>query len=362
MAIEMHKARFLLASFISFVMLVAGYFLLIDRLAIVDAPVGLSYRQFLLNATDDIADRIIVESGSNAIHSINAEAIEKHFNRPTLIISDNAGYPLSHKIERLANHLKADDIVILPLEWLQYRADTTLPADYVESILDQRGSNAFYYRELNWLARFRFVYQSVPLERGLQSAFKLNGLESKNQHIDATTRDSLIRFEKEIRSSARGSKQIEDPLKLDALTQGLACDHYLFGLWEFPQISETFIANLQRLAEVREASGAKIFFAWPAVAARDGDECYQVYDHQIRDYIVRIQQLVKSNGFSFLGKAEQSRFDHNCILDTYYHIRAECAATRTQRLISNLEAQGLGPKSRLNQASLQRHLLNYLWQ
>ena len=211
-------------------------------------------------------------------------------------------------------------------------------------------------------ARFRFVYQSVPLEHGLLSAFKLNGLESKNQHIDATTRDSLIRFEKEIRSSARGSKQIEDPLKLDALTQGLACDHYLFGLWEFPQIRETFIETLQRLAEVREASGAKIFFAWPAVAARDGDECYQVYDQQIRDYVSRIQQLVKSNGFSFLGKAEQSRFDHNCILDTYYHIRAECAATRTQRLISNLEAQGLGPKSRLNQASLQRHLLNYLWQ
>jgi hypothetical protein len=143
MAIAMREARFILTCLASFLLIGVGYFLLIDRLAIADAPLGKSYRQFLLTATDDVPNRIIVDSGSNAIHSIDAQKLEAHFGRPTLILSDNAGYPLHHKIERLANHLKAGDTLILPLEWLHYRADDRLPADYVQSILDESGSCGF---------------------------------------------------------------------------------------------------------------------------------------------------------------------------------------------------------------------------
>lgn len=362
MAMAMRESRFILASLASFLLLGVGYFLLIDRLAIADNPLGVSYRHFLLRATDDLPNRIIVESGSNSIHAVDAQALEQHFGRPTIILSDNAGYPLSHKIERLANHLKADDILILPLEWVQYRADTKLPADYVESILDERGSNAFYYKELGWPERFRFVYQSVPFRLGLQSAAQLHGLESRNPYIAVSSQESLARFGNAIRQSARGSEMIAERPELDALTRGLACDHYLFGLFEFPQVSETFRDNLQRLAKLRDSSGATIFFAWPAVVARDDDECYQVYDRQIREYVSTIRRLTEAQGFSFLGEPEQSRFDHSCMLDTYYHVSSTCAGTRTQRLITALRTQGLKPGPRLDQSALQKHLLIYLRQ
>ncbi|GIZ67963.1 hypothetical protein KAM429_32390 [Aquipseudomonas alcaligenes] len=360
MAIEMHKARFVLACLASFMALGGSYFLLIDRLAIVDNPLGVSYRQFLLRATDDIPDRVIVESGSNSIHAVDAQAIEQHFGRPTVIISDSGGYPLSHKIERLANHLKAGDTLVLPLEWVQYRADDILPAVYVESILDERGSNAFYYRELSWPERFRFVYQSVPPRLGLQAALRLNGLASRNPHIAASTQESLVRFESEIRLSARGSQLIGERPELDSLTRDLACDHYLFGVFEFPQISETFRDNLQHLAALRDTSGATIFFAWPAVVARDDNECYQIYSQEIESYVSRIRQLAKEQGFSFLGTPEQSRFDHSCMLDTYYHVSSKCAEIRTARLITDLQAHGLKPKPQFDEAAIQRHLLNYL--
>jgi len=184
----MRESRFILACLASFLLLGAGYFLLIDRLAIADAPLGKSYRQFLLTATDNVPNRIIVDSGSNAIYSIDAQKLEAHFGRPTLILSDNAGYPLRHKIERLANHLKAGDTLILPLEWLHYRADDRLPADYVQSILDESGSNAFYYRELPWQERALFVYRSIPINLGLQSILRLNGVEAWNPQISATHR------------------------------------------------------------------------------------------------------------------------------------------------------------------------------
>jgi hypothetical protein len=357
----MRESRFILASLASFLLLGVGYFLLIDRLAIADAPLGKSYRQFLLRATDDVPNRIIVDSGSNAIHSIDAQMLETHFGRPTLILSDNAGYPLRHKIERLANHLKAGDTLILPLEWLQYRADDALPADYVQSILDESGSNAFYYRELPWQERIRFVYHSVPIKLGLQAIIKLNGVESWNPHIPATTLASLLRFDQEIRQGARGSQLIEIAPPIDHLTSGLACDHYLFGLFEFPGISETFQDNLRRLRAVEQASGARVVLTWPAVAARDSNECYQLLGLSIQKYANDIRRVVEEQGFAFLGDPDQSRFASSCLLDTYYHVRASCAKVRTQTLILQLEGEGLRPVA-LDSQALQEQLLAQLHQ
>ncbi len=361
MAIAMRESRFILACLASFLLLGVGYFLLIDRLAIADAPLGKSYRQFLLTATDDLPNRIIVDSGSNAIHSIDAQKLETYFGRPTLILSDNAGYPLRHKIERLANHLKAGDTLILPLEWLHYRADDTLPADYVQSILDESGSNAFYYRELPWRERVKFVYHSVPIKLGLKSIFRLNGVASWNSQITATAQASLLRFDQEIRRGARGSQMSDAALPLHPLTRDLTCDHYLFGLFEFPGISKTFQDNLQRLSALRQTSGTTIFFAWPAVAARDSDECYQLLGPAIQKYANDIRQMVERQGFTFLSAPDESRFDSSCLLDTYYHVRARCANVRTRELILQLEGKGL-EHAVLDPDTLQVQLLTKLRQ
>lgn len=355
MAKAMRESRFILSSVASFTLLCVGYFLLVDRLAIADPPLGKSYRQFLLKATDEVPNRIIVDSGSSAIYSIDAQMLETHFGRPTLILSDNAGYPLRHKIERLANHLKAGDTLILPLEWLHYRADDSLPADYVQSILDDSGSNAFYYRELPWLERVQFVYRNVPIKLGLQAIVKMNGVRLRNPQILATTQASLLHFDQEIRESARGSHLIEVAPPIDELTSGLACDHYLFGLFNFPGISDTFQNNLRRLRAVEQASGARVIFTWPAVAARDGNECYQLLELPIQRYANDIRHAVEEHGFTFLDEPTQSRFDSSCMLDTYYHVRASCAKVRTQRLILQLEEEGLRPDS-LDPRALQERL------
>ncbi|HSB96382.1 MAG TPA: hypothetical protein VLC91_08045 [Spongiibacteraceae bacterium] len=341
-------------------MLGASYFFAIDKLALVNTPFGKSYRQFLLTATDAVPERIIIESGSNSLHSIDAQMLEQHFGRPTIIIADNAGYPLRHKIERLANHLKKDDLVIMPLEWLQYRTDAVLPKDYVLSLLDQEGSNAFYYRELPWLQKLRFVYQSVPFRLGLQRIFSLNGLASANEQIGAASNAALARFDQAIRMQSRGSELTDTRPVMDALTAGISCDHYLFGFWTLPTISDTFRENLQLLARLRQTSGAKILFAWPVVVARDNDECYQLLREPIRDHVAQIKELVEQQGFSFVGSPEQSRYDHNCMLDTYYHITASCAVIHTQKLITWLDQQGVARESGFEQLLMEQHLLDFL--
>lgn len=154
---------------------------------------------------------------------------------------------------------------------------------------------------------------------------------------------------------------IDVPPPLDHLTSGLACDHYLFGLFEFPDISKTFRDNLQRLSTLRQTSGARVFFTWPAVAARDNDECYQLLGPAIQQYADDIRQMAKEQGFAFLGGPDQSRFDSSCMLDTYYHVRARCANVRTQRLTLQLEEEGLRPAA-LDPEAQQERLLAYLHQ
>ena len=221
------------------------------------------------------------------------------------------------------------------------------------------GSNAFYYWELPWQERALFVYRSIPINLGLQSILRLNGVEAWNPQISATTQGSLVRFEQEIRRGARGSQMTDVPQPLDHLTSGLACDHYLFGLFEFPDISKTFRDNLQRLSTLRQTSGARVFFTWPAVAARDNDECYQLLGPGIQQYTDNIRQISEEQGFAFLGEPGHSRFDSSCMLDTYYHVRARCANARTQRLILQLEEAGLRPAA-WDPKALQEQLLAHL--
>lgn len=356
----MRSSRFLSVCVLSFILLGGGYFLLIDRLAIVDAPLGKSYRQFLLGATDDMPNRIIVESGSNAVHSIDALALERHFKRPALILSDNAGYPLEHKIRRLANHLNPGDTVILPLEWLHYRADGSAPADYVESILDTSGSNAFYYQELSWPERVRFVYQSVPVKLALERLVGLNALERWNPQLGVVHQESQQRFAQLIQQNARGNELIDAPLPMESLTQGLACDQFLFGLFEFATINPVFADNLRRLNELRDNTGAQIIFAWPTVTARDDDECYQLWRNEIVQYVHDIRQMVEAENFAFIGEPEDSRFPASCMLDTYYHVLAHCAAQRTRTLIEQLDAYGVQAQPELDEQVLQAKLLERL--
>ena len=336
----MNPTKFLVASLCCFVGSVLAYFGAIDRLAIPRLPLGKSYRQFLLSASDGIDGRIVIESGSNSVYGIDALQIEKHFGRLTIVIADNAGYPLRHKIFRLRRHLRAGDTVILALEWLQYRTDSKLPLDYVQSMIDAEGSNAFYYRELPLRERFLFVLRDLPFVPALRSALSLNALPRWNPALGSAASASRASFREAILRSDRGSHMTVDEVPIEVLTASLACDNFLFGLFETPRVSPTFLDNLELLAKLRDETKANILLTWPAVVARDDDECYALLPEAIDVFVKQIEASAALHGFAFIGRKEQSRFDHRCMRDTYYHLRPECAAERTRVLIEAIEAAG----------------------
>jgi hypothetical protein len=78
----------------------AALFLLVDRLVMPDRDVSLmTYPTLLL--TQVSAPRVIIDSGSNSLHSIVPEMIEAAFSRPTFVVADNVDVPILIKLFRL---------------------------------------------------------------------------------------------------------------------------------------------------------------------------------------------------------------------------------------------------------------------
>lgn len=342
----MHGKTFIQLSFMSFLAVSIGYFLAVDRLAIPDRIIDKSFKQFLLKAYDRQGSRIIIDGGSNATHGIDASMIENHFGIFTPNISDNGSYPLEHKILNLRNHLTKDDIVILSLEWGQYVYGERLPENYVASVLDEYGSNSFYYQGLPLLGKLAFVFRHLPYQLAVYRIFQLNGISSQNQTLSNSEAGSLVNFYKFIKGNLRGSLTWNKSEQENrGSKQSLTCDQYVlretiaagFGL------SERFTENLELLQDVARETGARFLFIWPAVVGEYGNECYTTEDVAISiiRYSNMIVEQVERYGFEFLGDVMDSRFDSTCFLDTHYHIRHDCAVTRTEGLIHQLESIGL---------------------
>jgi hypothetical protein len=74
-----------------------------------------------------VPGKIVIESGSSSLHAFDAAMVEEYFNRPTITLGDNAGYPIQHKLYNIEPHLNAGDSLVLPLEWGYYIRNNRYP-------------------------------------------------------------------------------------------------------------------------------------------------------------------------------------------------------------------------------------------
>jgi len=318
------------------------YFLAVDRIAIADRTVESTYRQFLLKASASLKGRIIISSGSNSIHGIDAGMMERYFGRLAINLGDNGNYPLEHKIYNLGNYATTDDLIILPLEWGYYWMDGRLSQIYVTSTLDESGSTAFYYRELPFYEKAIFVFRQIPLSLSLKRIFALNSFPLRNSELRKSEIVSISNIFQFLAADHRGSDLGDGQMPvIDGNTRLLSCDQST--LRDKFTISERFRKNLKLLQAMTKKTGAKVVFAWPSVVGKTGNECYtsEGAKENLAAFVREITDEVSAHGFNFIGNPYESRFDSSCFKDTYYHIRHHCAVDRTARLIELIESEGL---------------------
>jgi len=70
-----------------------------------------------------------------------------------------------------------------------------------------------------------------------------------------------------------------------------------------------------------------------------------------------IKQIIAEHGFKIIGDYQDSHFTSECFLNTYYHIKRECALPRTKKLVENLQHAGILPYAATEKVHVKQVLL-----
>jgi len=339
----MRNKTFIISCVSALLICCAVYYIVIDGIAIPNRTVDSSYKQFLLKASSrSINGRIIISSGSNSQYSIDAGMMEDHFGRLVINLADNGDYPLEHKIYNLSNYANNGDILIFPLEWVHFKRIDGLTAFYVRSIFNEKDDYSFYYRELPFFEKLLFIFKHVPLSLSLSKMFKLNNF-SWDDNVKQNDINAMKSIYHNIEQRYRGS--VLDDIQARHVDKGsdtLSCDEYI-GLTKNFFVSTRFKKDLKLLQTLVKKNNTRVFFTWPAVVGKTGNECYtsEVTKNNLDTFTSKIVDEVSAHGFRFIGNVYDSRFDSSCFRGTYYHIMHHCAIDRTTRLIELLEKEGI---------------------
>lgn len=330
----MHKRFFIIAlTLTAFVF--ASYGILIDRAILkTERPVRLSHL-LLENSTE--VQKIIITAGSNARRGFDALAIEQHFQRPTIIFSEHADYPLKHRIYSLLRYAQAGDIVILPLEWHNYSENGDIGSAYLKRLFGRKASTAFYYRNLPISERAAFIYTEISLNISLDGLIRTVSTSPSHGW-------SMLEHMTALNSRSRGGLVDEKKGKGKGVIKK-SCDEFIFKPQLRPhennwKISQTFRDNLQLLKRLTD-KGVDIVFTTPTVVDSAGNNCYTTDVENFERFLKNVTYSVRESGFYFIGNYRDSLFTSNCFLDSYYHIKASCTKRRSTSLIRQLEEADL---------------------
>lgn len=290
-------------------------------IGIKEIKISHSFRHFLLQHTK--GPRLIIESGSNSIHSIEAYTLEKEFNIQTIVVSDNAGYPLSKKLQRLKKYANKQDIILLPLEFQYYSRKKTHDV-FRNNLL---GSLNFYYNFDSMTNELKQII-NTPLVNFLKNTRKkYRYYKRQDVYLDADITNFL--------NLDRGSSLVEKPFDKKIKK---TCDQYVLEeqLKNGFKLSSSFKKNIETIKKLKK-QGYKIFLTWPVVV---GDDCFSK-KHKLENFIVDIKNYLKENNILMIGDPYENKFPTKFTSDTYYHVNFEAKKIRTQKLIENIKKSSI---------------------
>lgn len=349
----MNSKKFILYILIVFPLVLVAHFLLVDKLVIQERKVPYSYKQFLLQSLAHLPNKVVVSAGSNAIHGIDSSELALYFNGPVFTYADNADYPLRSKILNIDKFSKPGDRIILPLEWLHYSVSKEVPKNYTSILADKELKLEFYYNNLSVIEKIRFIFTQYPLADIISGTFT----QRSNSFMLKSDQDRLNLFRINIESSAitmLGNSVRNGPEKVIKFPTNKTCDSYIFS--SGMTISDDFKYNLKLLQSLTK-KGIKIYFTWPAVVDYKTSACYTTNKQKFTAFHSEIKQIIAEHGFKMIGNYEDSHFTPECFLNTYYHIKRECAVPRTKKLIENMQKAGVFPYSYTETVNIKQILL-----
>jgi hypothetical protein len=299
-----------------------------------EAPVvPASYKDWLLRELP--GPRILIDSGSNAFHSINGELMESLTGYPVVLLSDHAGASFHDKCERLIRFTHSGDLCILPLEWSYYVQDD-LSNLHLQSSLSE-GSHYLH---------------ALPLGKQLQRAFQTPWMTSfsrlldghwheRDRYADELQRLTFFHDHHWAKDPSGGATDLEN-LKNPSLAGD--CDAYILSplLKQERALSPDFRHNLRHLATALRKKGVKLILIPPAVA---GDNCYLGHSERLEKTLNAAIRFCQSIGVPILSDYRRHAYPTESFLNTHYHIDPKARDHHTPLLVQDLLENGfLSPR------------------
>jgi len=282
-----------------------------------------SYHEIVLDYVP--GPRILIDSGSNSLHGIEPELIERELKMPTLVVADSAATPLRQRLNRLEKYAKTGDLIILPLEWSYYWEETN-PTDFLDQIAEKWSE---YYFAMPRIEQFSFFLSHIKLNQIVATIWRRFDDTSK---VDQ--RKSRERVMDEKLNWSGVTKASLENRKLHVSMQGKSCRQFVaVPTGEVPDFVQQTAMRLSRLRKERQAT---IVLTWPAVA---GTDCYDFAE--LDSYVAKLREIFGKAGIAVIGDPRSSLFSGEHTLDTYYHIDIAAAYERTRRLVADMKQAGL---------------------
>ena len=243
----MRAKSFLLAAGLMLAALVLGYAYLLNRFVLIERAVPFDYQHFLLEAAAEVEGKVVIDSGSNGSHGLDASVLATYFDAPVVIASDVGSYPLRKKIFRLSAALNRGDVLILPLEWDYYSRPKYLAARFVEGVANKNLHLAHYITDLPWAEKLRFMLTEYPFRNVFESIFISRQPDPKN----IWPKRRLDKFEQRLllgNNESFGGTQRDGPEDINFVAAfAKSCDRYLFERdgQILTHVSETFRENIE---------------------------------------------------------------------------------------------------------------------
>lgn len=313
--------RFILYS--GFVLMIAVPMLLVVFLMIVGTPkdhFAPSYQSVIQDKYDKHLQtnepKIILTGGSNLAFGLDEKRLEEATGYKVVNLGLHAGFGYLFNAELAKGNINSGDIVLLAYEygWAGPRAMDNLGVDLVMSGIDHRLD----------------MYRHIPARKCKELLGYLNTYGMKKlQPVTASGAYSSAAFDTD------GSMIYDRPCTTDGLLN-YENNKSFYGIVDVAAtIPEDNISYVKEFRKYVEKQGASIYFV-AAPVLKDAvictDEDFRTYERQIVDRI----------GIPYLSDSLAYMFSMEYMYDTIYHCNNVGEQHRTDLLIQDLVAVGIG--------------------
>ncbi|MBK8226946.1 MAG: hypothetical protein IPK70_07200 [Flavobacteriales bacterium] len=254
--------------------------------------------------------KLVVVGGSHAAFSIDSGELERAACKPVVNMGVHASLGLRFMTEEVVGQLGKGDLVVVVPEYTLFDRKEVID-DVLYQAVDRYPSAL---RHMAWWQRPK-VLASALVMRWRALVRSLIGR-------DSTSEDDVYRMSG---FSERGDliSHLGLPRKADAEMKHAAVSG---------ELGPDFMQAVNRLQVAAESAGARVVLTWPGVAV-------SVFPGEKADLLHR---ALIAEGIDVIGDPEACAVPDSLVFDTPYHLSAGGRRLRTDRLIEDLRASGLG--------------------